>query len=146
MEMERRGRDIIREFKSLMQQNKLFPSTLYSAQSERFGPDYEGKLTSKEPFSPKSNTSSQPGFSETATTGGGSPRKSLQSDASGFMREEDLDSYFIFMNLYKSQESGFSTLLVSKDKLKEYLDSFLLALKEAQIRQNFLQTRAAQQQ
>ncbi len=129
MEMERRGRDIIRDFKALMQANKLFPSTLYSAQSERFGPEYEG-TTKLEPFSPNSNTSSQPAFSETATTGG-SPKRSLQSDASTFMKEEDLESYFKFLDLYKSPQSGFSTLLQSKEQLSAYLNSFLMAFKEA---------------
>jgi hypothetical protein len=42
MEVERRSKEITREFKSLMQQNKMFPIFLGSAQSERFGPDYEG--------------------------------------------------------------------------------------------------------
>jgi hypothetical protein len=42
MEVERRSKDITREFKSLMQQNKMFPTFLGSAQSERFGLDYEG--------------------------------------------------------------------------------------------------------
>lgn len=47
MEVEKRSRDITREFKYLMQQNKLFPMKIGSAQSERFGPEFEGTITSK---------------------------------------------------------------------------------------------------
>jgi hypothetical protein len=47
MEVERRSKEITRQFKSLMQANKLFPTIMASAQSERFGPDYEGHLSTR---------------------------------------------------------------------------------------------------
>jgi hypothetical protein len=68
----------------------------------------------------------------------------MNSDKSSyFMKEEDLDSYFKFMDSY---QKDFLPVCGTPEALGQFLDTFLLALKSAQVRNNFLQTRAAQQQ
>ncbi len=57
------------------------------------------------------------------------------------MKEEDLDSYFHFLDTYKRD---IQPICPNAAALSQFLDTFLLALKSAQVRSNFLQTRAAQ--
>ncbi len=57
------------------------------------------------------------------------------------MKEEDLDSYFYFLDTYKRD---IQPICPNAAALSQFLDTFLLALKSAQVRSNFLQTRAAQ--
>lgn len=52
------------------------------------------------------------------------------------MKEEDLDSYFRFMEVY--QRDFLPTCGGNMHDLNQFLDTFLLALKSAQVRNNFL--------
>lgn len=51
------------------------------------------------------------------------------------MKEEDLDSYFRFMDTY---QRDFLPTCGNVHDLNQFLDTFLLALKSAQVRNNFL--------
>ena len=138
MEVERLSRDITREFKNLMQENKIFPVNRGSAHSERFGPEYEGGLTTSKTKNwggSLEKAQSVSNFSE-----GSSPRKMSTDKSSYFMKEEDLDSYFKFLDTF---QRDFLPVCGTPEALQQFLDTFLLALKSAQVRNNFLQTRAA---
>lgn len=103
MELEKRCRHLIRDFKALMKENRLIPVQVNSSKGERFGPESEGRLNeasiSNYHHSESHFSINMGGADETATkttTHSHHHRNTSQVR----MREEDIEDYLKFLDLY----------------------------------------------